>query len=201
MVLINQTFYAIFFIFGIGLGINSLIGFKSQKDYFQIHFYWTLAIAAMCGAFFLWMIIPNLSFHLLPFASTLFFSSVLLMTLLFSAINQSLSKRKGYITAILISLVLLGQLYFSYDAHYLNRLRILSYALVCVSSWLLYELIRLIEKDKSIYIKLILLVGSLQILFMIARIYGAEMNGRTTFVNIYDETGAAFFIRIMVTAS
>lgn len=201
MVLINQTFYAIFLIFGIGKGINSLIGFKSQEDYFKIYLYWTLAIASMCGASFLWIIIPIASFKLLPFASTLFFSSVLLMTLLFSAINQSLSKRKLYITAILISLVLLGQLYFSYDAHYLNRLRIVSYGLVSVTSWLLYELIKLIEKDKSIYIKLILLVGSIQLLFMIARIYGAEMNGRATFVNIYDETGAAFFIRIMVTAS
>lgn len=87
------------------------------------------------------------------------------------------------------------------DIHfYIERLRIAVYGLVLTTTWLLFEITRLIKKDKSPHLKSLVTLVIVQLAFMLSRIYITETQGRPSYLNIYEEQGIAFNVRISVSA-
>lgn len=200
MTQINQIFYAIFTVFGIGLLLNSFTGFRSEKDYFKKNIYWTLSISFISLATFLWAIIPFTSFKLLGIAAGSFITSTIFLAILIRSLNQEISKRSIFITLILVLCFYMSFWYFRDIHFYIERLRIAVYGLVLTTTWLLFEITRLIKKDKSPHLKSLVTLVIVQLAFMLSRIYITETQGRPSYLNIYEEQGIGFNVRISVSA-
>ncbi len=176
---LNQIFFFIFSLafLGVYLGTaNFRLSNAESSDKF-----WQGYLLLRSASFFTWGITPWVGPWLVSVANLLFFSSAVLLGLLFRSWNKFISKLEN-VVAIVISLLIAGNLeYIRQIGGSLNdRIFIASLAALILSSWCFYELLILWKKNKN---KLIALIAFLTLMHIV--IMGVRMLViKTTYIDI-----------------
>ena len=199
---INQIFYLMFAVFAMGIALNAYADFRNQKMRSDVKVYWIVAMTLI--------VISSLSYAIGSFGLPLFLflgSSFLAFSLLaagylFRSISRTLTRQWviGSIALILLFIALLGYL-LSIQAPYLYRLLTVSFMLLTLTVWQIWEIRQAKQVDPSIHLRFIqyLLFGLIVlIVFRIITAADPKYDG----VNyLFEETSAALFVRLTLSAS
>ncbi len=199
---INQIFYLMFACFAFAIALNAYLDYRTQKIGSDIKVYWMVAmslfvIASLCyatGSFGL----PIFLF----FGSTFLGLSLLTVVYLFRSISITLTRQYALsgIGMVAMFIMLLGY-FLATQAPYLYRLLTVSTLLFTLTLWQIRELRRARKVDPSIHLRFIqyLLFGLIAlIVFRIITATDPKYDG----VNyLFEETSAALFVRLTLSAS
>ena len=199
---VNQIFYLMFAVFALGIALNAYIDFRNQNLRSNTKVYWLIAmtlfvLASLCyatGSFGY----PSFLF----FGSTFLGFSLLVAGYLFRSISRPLTRQWviGSIGAVLVFIALLGYL-LAIQAPYLYRLLTVSFMLLTLTLWQIWEIRQAKKIDSSIHLRFIqyLLFGLIVlIVFRILTATDPKYDG----VNyLFEETSGALFVRLTLSAS
>jgi len=199
---LNQIFYLMFAVFALGIALNAYADFHNQKIRSDIKVYWIVAMTLI--------VISSLSYAIgsfgLPFflflGSALLAYSLLTAGYLFRSISRPLTRQwvVASIGLVLVFISLLGYL-LAIQAPYLYRLLTVSFLLLLLTLWQIWEIIQAKKVDASIHLRFIqyLLFGVIAlIVFRIITATDPKYDG----VNyLFEETSAALFVRLTLSAS
>jgi signal transduction histidine kinase len=199
---INQIFYLMFAVFAMGIALNAYADFRNQKIRSNVKVYWIVAMTLI--------VISSLSYAVGSFGMPLFLFlgstflafSLLAAGYLFRSISRSLTRQwiVGSIGLVLVFIALLGYLLII-QAPYLYRLLTVSSLLLLLTLWQIREIIQAKKVDSSIHLRFIqyLLFGLIVlIVFRILTATDPKYDG----VNyLFEETSAALFVRLTLSAS
>jgi len=199
---INQIFYLMFAVFALGIALNAYADFHNQKIRSDIKVYWIVAMTLI--------VISSLSYAIGSFGLPLFLffgsvflaSSLLTAGYLFRSISRPLTRQwvVGSIGTVLVFIALLGYL-LAIQAPYLYRLLTVSFLLFALTVWQIWEIRQAKKVDPSIHLRFIqyLLFGLIVlIVFRILTATDPKYDG----VNyLFEETSAALFVRLTLSAS
>ena len=199
---INQIFYLMFASFAFAIALNAYLDYRTQNLRSDIKVYWMVAmslfvVASLCyatGSFGL----PIFLF----FGSTFLGFSLLTVVYLFRSISIRLTRLwvLSGVGLILIFIMLLGYL-LATQAPYLYRLLTVSTMLFTLTLWQIREVRRARKVDTSIHLRFIeYLLFSLIVLIVFRIITAADP--KYDGVNyLFEETSAALFVRLTLSAS
>lgn len=176
---LNQIFFFIFSFAFLGVYLGTA-NFKIRNAESWVKL-WQRYLLFRSASFFTWGITPWIGPWLVGVANLLFFSSAVLLVLLFRSWNKSISKLEN-IVAFVIALLITGNLeYIRQTGGSLNdRIFIASLAGLILSSWCFYELLTLWKKNKNKLIALIAFLTLIHTGIMAARMLVIK----TTFTDI-----------------
>jgi signal transduction histidine kinase len=199
---LNQIFYLMFAVFALGIALNAYADFHNQKIRSDIKVYWIVAMTLI--------VISSVSYAIgsfgLPFflflGSAFLAYSLLTAGYLFRNISRTLTRQ--YVVAstclVLLVIALLGYL-LGAQAPYLYRLLTVSFLLLGLTVWQIWEIRQAKKVDSSIHLRFIqyLLFGLIVlIVFRILTATDPKYDG----VNyLFEETSAALFVRLTLSAS
>jgi signal transduction histidine kinase len=199
---INQIFYLMFAVFALGIALNAYADFRNQKIRSDVKVFWIMAMTLI--------VISSLSYAIGSFGLPLFLffgsvflaSSLLAAGYLFRSISRPLTRQwvVGSIGSVLLFITLLGYL-LAIQAPYLYRLLTVSFLLLALTVWQIWEIRQAKKVDPSIHLRFIqyLLFGL--IVLIVFRIITAT-DPRYDGVNyLFEETSAALFVRLTLSAS
>ena len=199
---INQIFYLMFACFAFAMTLNAYLDYRTQNLRSDIKVYWMVAmslfvVASLCyatGSFGL----PIFLF----FGSTFLGFSLLTVVYLFRSISIRLTRLwvLSGVGLILMFIMLLGYL-LATQAPYLYRLLTVSTMLFTLTLWQIREVRRARKVDTSIHLRFIeYLLFSLIVLIVFRIITAADP--KYDGVNyLFEETSAALFVRLTLSAS
>jgi signal transduction histidine kinase len=199
---INQIFYLMFAVFAMGIALNAYADFRNQKIRSNVKVYWIVAMTLI--------VISSLSYAtgsfgmplFLFFGSTFLAFSLLAAGYLFRSISRSLTRQWiiGSVGLVFMFIALLGFL-LAIQAPYLYRLLTVSFMLLTLTVWQIWEISQAKKVDSSIHLRFIqyLLFGLIVlIVFRILTATDPKYDG----VNyLFEETSAALFVRLTLSAS
>jgi signal transduction histidine kinase len=199
---INQIFYLMFAVFALGIALNAYADFHNQKIRSDIKVYWIVAMTLI--------VVSSVSYAIGSFGLPLFLFlgsaflaySLLTAGYLFRSISRTLTRQYVVASASLVLLVisLLGYL-LAVQAPYLYRLLTVSFMLLALTLWQIWEILQAKKVDTSIHLRFIqyLLFGLIVlIVFRIMTATDPKYDG----VNyLFEETSAALFVRLTLSAS
>ena len=199
---LNQIFYLMFAVFALGIALNAYADFHNQKIRSDIKVYWIVAMTLI--------VISSVSYAIGSFGLPLFLFfgsaflgySLLTAGYLFRSISRTLTRQYVVASASLVLLViaLLGYL-LAVQAPYLYRLLTVSFMLLALTVWQIWEIRQAKKVDPSIHLRFIqyLLFGLIVlIVFRILTATDPKYDG----VNyLFEETSAALFVRLTLSAS
>ena len=199
---INQIFYLMFAVFALGIALNAYIDFRKQNIRSVIKVYWIIAMTLI--------VISSLSYAIgsfgLPlflfFGSAFLISSLLTVGYLLRSISRILTRQWIAVSACLILALItfLGYL-LAIQAPYLYRLLTVAFILLALTVWQIWEIHQTKKVDNSIHLRFIqyLLFGLIVlIVFRILTATDPQYDG----VNyLFEETSAALFVRLTLSAS
>jgi signal transduction histidine kinase len=199
---LNQIFYLMFAVFAFAIALNAYLDYRTQNLRSDIKIYWLVAmslfvVASLCyaiGSFGL----PIFLF----FGSALLGFSLLTVVYLFRSISNTLTRHYALsgIGLVVMFVVLLGYL-LATQAPYLYRLLTVSTMLFTLTSWQIREIRQARKVDTSIHLRFIeyLLFGLIAlIVFRIITATDPKYDGVNYF---FEETSAALFVRLTLSAS
>lgn len=199
---INQIFYLMFAVFALGIALNAYADFHNQKMRSDVKVYWIISmtlivISSLCYA------IGSFSLPLfLFFGSTFLAFSLLAAGYLFRSISRALTRQWviGSISLILAFIALLGYL-LATQAPYLYRLLTVASMLLTLTVWQIWEIRQAKKVDPSIHLRFIqyLLFGL--IVLIVFRIITATDPQYDGVQYLFEETSAALFVRLTLSAS
>lgn len=199
---VNQIFYLMFAVFALGIALNAYIDFRNQNLRSNTKVYWLIAmtlfvLASLCYA--------TGSFgypFVLFFGSTFLGFSLLVAGYLFRSISRPLTRQWviGSIGAVLVFIALLGYL-LAIQAPYLYRLLTVSFMLLTLTLWQIWEIRQAKKIDSSIHLRFIqyLLFGL--IVLIVFRILTASDPKYDGVNYLFEETSGALFVRLTLSAS
>jgi C4-dicarboxylate-specific signal transduction histidine kinase len=199
---VNQIFYLMFAVFALGIALNAYIDFRKQNIRSVIKVYWIIAMTLI--------VISSLSYAIgsfgLPlflfFGSTFLIASLLTVGYLLRSITRTLTRQWISVSACLILALItfLGYL-LAIQAPYLYRLLTVAFILLALTVWQIWEIQQTKKVDTSIHLRFIqyLLFGLIVlIVFRILTATDPKYDG----VNyLFEETSAALFVRLTLSAS
>jgi C4-dicarboxylate-specific signal transduction histidine kinase len=199
---VNQIFYLMFAVFALGIALNAYIDFRKQNIRSVIKVYWIIAMTLI--------VISSLSYAIgsfgLPlflfFGSAFLISSLLTVGYLIRSISRTLTRQWIAVSACLILALIafLGYL-LAIQAPYLYRLLTVAFILLALTVWQIWEIQQTKKVDNSIHLRFIqyLLFGLIVlIVFRILTATDPQYDG----VNyLFEETSAALFVRLTLSAS
>jgi signal transduction histidine kinase len=199
---LNQIFYLMFAVFALGIALNAYADFHNQKIRSDIKVYWIVAMTLI--------VISSVSYAIGSFGLPLFLFfgsaflaySLLTAGYLFRSISRTLTRQYVVASASLVLLViaLLGYL-LAVQAPYLYRLLTVSFMLLALTLWQIWEILQAKKVDTSIHLRFIqyLLFGLIVlIVFRIITATDPKYDG----VNyLFEETSAALFVRLTLSGS
>lgn len=199
---LNQIFYLMFAVFALGIALNAYADFHNQKIRSDIKVYWIVAMTLI--------VISSVSYAIGSFGLPLFLFfgsaflaySLLTAGYLFRSISRTLTRQYVLASASLVLLViaLLGYL-LAVQAPYLYRLLTVSFMLLALTLWQIWEILQAKKVDTSIHLRFIqyLLFGLIVlIVFRIITATDPKYDG----VNyLFEETSAALFVRLTLSGS
>jgi signal transduction histidine kinase len=191
-----------FAVFALGIALNAYADFHNQKIRSDIKVYWIVAMTLI--------VISSVSYAIGSFGLPLFLFlgsaflaySLLTAGYLFRSISRNLTRQYVVASACLVLLViaLLGYL-LAVQAPYLYRLLTVSFLLFALTVWQIWEILQAKKVDSSIHLRFIqyLLFGLIAlIVFRIITATDPKYDG----VNyLFEETSAALFVRLTLSAS
>jgi len=199
---LNQIFYLMFAVFALGIALNAYADFHNQKIRSDIKVYWIVAMTLI--------VISSLSYALGSFGLPLFLFlgsaflaySLLTAGYLFRSIRQPLTRQLVVASngLVLMFIGLLGYL-LAIQAPYLYRLLTVSFLLLLLTLWQIWEIMQAKKVDTSIHLRFIqyLLFGLIVlIVFRIITATDPKYDGVNYF---FEETSAALFVRLTLSAS
>jgi signal transduction histidine kinase len=168
----NQIFFSLLALMLVGLYVSTITpaGYKKDKNLV----YWQASILLRALAFIVWTVSPYLFGFSLTIANFSFLASMVLMVLLFRSWRVELT-RSDLITAtvfLVISMVIYEIIRQS-DAGFAIRTAYMSIPISILSIWEINELSRLLKKDRSFGLKVLMgiVLASLAITFSVG-VYG-----------------------------
>ena len=199
---INQIFYSMFAVFAFGIALNAYADFRNQNIRSDVKVYWIVAMTLI--------VVSSISYAIgsfgLPiflfFGSAFLAFSLLTAGYLFRSISHTLTHQYVAVSACLV-LVFIGLLgyFLATQAPYLYRLLTVSILLLLLTLWQIWEILRAKKVDYSIHLRFIqyLLIGLIAlIVFRIITATDPKYDG----VNyLFEETSAALFVRLTLSAS
>jgi signal transduction histidine kinase len=199
---INQIFYSMFAVFAFGIALNAYVDFRNQSIRSDVKVYWIVAMTLI--------VISSISYAIgsfgLPmflfFGSAFLAFSLLTAGYLFRSIGRTLTHQYVAVSACLV-LVFIGLLgyFLATQSPYLYRLLTVSILLLLLTLWQIWEILRAKKVDYSIHLRFIqyLLIGLIAlIVFRIITATDPKYDG----VNyLFEETSAALFVRLTLSAS
>lgn len=199
---LNQIFYLMFAVFALGIALNAYADFHNQKIRSDIKVYWIVAMTLI--------VISSLSYAIGSFGLPLFLFlgsaflaySLLTAGYLFRGISRTLTRQYVAVSASLVFgfIALLGY-FLATQAPYLYRLLTVSILLLLLTLWQIWEILQAKKVDSSIHLRFIqfLLFGLIAlIVFRIITATDPKYDG----VNyLFEETSAALFVRLTLSAS
>jgi signal transduction histidine kinase len=199
---INQIFYLMFAVFALGIALNAYADFHNQKMRSDVKVYWIISMTLI--------VISSLSYAIGSFGLPLFLFlgsaflafSLLAAGYLFRSISRALTRQWviGSISLILMFIALLGCL-LAVQAPYLYRLLTVSFMLLTLTVWQIWEIRQAKQFDPSIHLRFIqyLLFGL--IVLIVFRIITAADPKYDGVQYLFEETSAALFVRLTLSAS
>jgi signal transduction histidine kinase len=199
---INQIFYLMFAVFALGIALNAYADFHTQKMRSDVKVYWIISMTLI--------VISSLSYAIGSFGLPLFLFlgsaflafSLLAAGYLFRSISRALTRQWviGSISLILMFIALLGCL-LAVQAPYLYRLLTVSFMLLTLTVWQIWEIRQAKQFDPSIHLRFIqyLLFGL--IVLIVFRIITAADPKYDGVQYLFEETSAALFVRLTLSAS
>jgi len=199
---INQIFYLMFAVFALGIALNAYADFHNQKMRSDVKVYWIISMTLI--------VISSLSYAVGSFGLPLFLFlgsaflafSLLAAGYLFRSISRALTRQWviGSISLILMFIALLGYL-LAVQAPYLYRLLTVSFMLLTLTVWQIWEIRQAKQFDPSIHLRFIqyLLFGL--IVLIVFRIITAADPKYDGVQYLFEETSAALFVRLTLSAS
>ena len=199
---VNQIFYLMFAVFASAIALNAYIDFRKQNIRSVIKVYWIIAMTLI--------VISSLSYAIgsfgLPvflfFGSAFLISSLLAVGYLLRSISRTLTRQWIVVSACLILALIafIGYL-LAIQAPYLYRLLTVAFILLALTVWQIWEIQQTKKVDNSIHLRFIqyLLFGLIVlIVFRILTATDPQYDG----VNyLCEETSAALFVRLTLSAS
>jgi signal transduction histidine kinase len=199
---INQIFYLMFAVFAFAIALNAYLDYRTQNLRSDIKIYWLVAmslfvIASLCyatGSFGL----PIFLF----FGSTFLGLSLLTVVYLFRSISITLTRQYALsgIGLVVIFIMLLGYL-LATQAPYLYRLLTVTTMLFMLTLWQIRELRRARKVDTSIHLRFIEYLLFALIALIVFRIITAADPKYDGVNYLFEETSAALFVRLTLSAS
>lgn len=168
----NQIFFSLLALMLVGLYVSTITpaGYKKDKNLV----YWQASILLRALAFILWTVSPYLFGFSLTIANFCFLGSMMFLVLLFRSWRVELSRSDLIIATVflLISIVIYEILRQS-DAGFAIRTGFMSIPISILSIWEINELSRLMKKDRSFGLKVLMgiVLVSLAVTFSVA-VYG-----------------------------
>lgn len=199
---INQIFYLMFAVFALGIALNAYADFHTQKIRSDVKVYWIISMTLI--------VLSSLSYAIgsfgLPlflfFGSTFLAFSLLTAGYLFRSISRPLTRQwvVGSIGFVLVFISLFGYL-LAIKAPYLYRLLTVSFLLFALTVWQIWEIRQAKKVDPSIHLRFIqyLLFGL--IVLIVFRILTATDPQYDGVKYLFEETSAALFVRLTLSAS
>ena len=199
---INQIFYLMFAVFALGIALNAYADFRNQKIRSDIKVYWIVAMT--------FIVISSLSYAIGSFGLPLFLffgsaflaSSLLAAGYLFRSISRTLTRQWVAASAglLLAFIAFLGYL-LAIQAPYLYRLLTVAFMLLALTVWQIWEIHQAKKVDPSIHLRFIqyLLFGV--IVLIVFRIINATDPIYDGVHYLFEETSAALFVRLTLSAS
>jgi signal transduction histidine kinase len=199
---INQIFYLMFAVFALGIALNAYADFRNQKIRSDIKVYWIVAMTLI--------VLSSLSYAIgsfgLPvflfFGSAFLAFSLLTASYLFRSISRPLTQQwiLGSIGLVLVFIALLGYL-LAIKAPYLYRLLTVSSLLLLLTLWQIREIIQAQKVDPSIHLRFIQYLLFCLIVLIVFRILTATDPKYDGVNYLFEETSAALFVRLTLSAS
>jgi signal transduction histidine kinase len=199
---LNQIFYLMFAVFALGIALNAYADFHNQKIRSDIKVYWIVAMTLI--------VISSLSYAIGSFGLPLFLFlgsaflaySLLTAGYLFRGISRTLTRQYVAVSASLVLgfIALLGY-FLATQAPYLYRLLTVSILLLLLTLWQIWEIRQAKKIDHSIHLRFIqyLLFGLIGLI--VFRIITAADPIYDGVKYLFEETSAALFIRLTLSAS
>lgn len=199
---INQIFYLMFAVFALGIALNAYADFHNQKIRSDVKVYWIVSMT--------FIVLSSLSYALgsfgLPlflfFGSTFLAFSLLTAGYLFRSISRRLTRPWVAVSTclILVLIAFLGYL-LAIQAPYLYRLLTVAFMLLALTVWQIWEIRQAKKVDPSIHLRFIqyLLFGL--IVLIVFRIITATDPTYDGVNYLFEETSAALFVRLTLSAS
>ena len=199
---INQIFYLMFAVFALGIALNAYADFHNQKIRSDVKVYWIVSMT--------FIVLSSLSYALgsfgLPlflfFGSTFLAFSLLTAGYLFRSISRTLTRPWVAVSTclILVLIAFLGYL-LAIQAPYLYRLLTVAFMLLALTVWQIWEIRQAKKVDPSIHLRFIqyLLFGL--IVLIVFRIITATDPTYDGVNYLFEETSAALFVRLTLSAS
>jgi signal transduction histidine kinase len=199
---INQIFYLMFAFFAFAIALNAYLDYRTQNIRSDIKVYWMVAMVLFVIACLCYTAGSSGLPIFLFFGSTFLGFSLLTVVYLFRSISISLTRQYTLsgIGLVIMFVILLGYL-LATQAPYLYRLLTVSSMLFMLTLWQIREIRQARKKDTSIHLRFIeyLLFGLIVlIVFRIITAADPQYDGVKYF---FEETSAALFVRLTLSAS
>jgi signal transduction histidine kinase len=199
---LNQIFYLMFAVFALGIALNAYADFHNQKIRSDIKVYWIVAMTLI--------VISSVSYAIGSFGLPLFLFlgsaflaySLLMAGYLFRGISRTLTRQYVAVSASLVFgfIALLGY-FLATQAPYLYRLLTVSILLLLLTLWQIWEIRQAKKIDHSIHLRFIQYLLFSLIGLIVFRIITAADPIYDGVNYLFEETSAALFIRLTLSAS
>ena len=162
----NSVTFLIFGTLVLGLSINA---YRDVRQQGQMHLYWFVSLAVFGAAYFLFAFAPLIDRAFQRVADFCLVLASLVQALLFRSWNQPIPRRLEALVVVLALITALVYDWLMRHGSYHHRVALIMGALILISLWRLYELVRAHRREPHFTLKFIMLFVLAYIVLCVSR--------------------------------